>query len=217
MEVPGQAEAMSTRAQPPVECAGDARGWTDLSCVQPMISEVKTCAVCGAAFERPPKRSQARWDNQQTCNESCKGKLAQSTYWKRKTPPKPKPPPKPRRKRMSLQERRRRDNEIRARKRSERKQWLDRIKQRTPCMDCGGSFPPECMDFDHRDPSSKRMPVSKAVEKSWKTLLEEIEKCDLVCANCHRVRTRKQHEQGDIPNQHAPPSQDEHQMSLWDA
>ena len=59
-----------------------------------------------------------------------------------------------------------------------------------PCMDCGGVFPPCVMDFDHRDPSTKVCKVSSLVYSgSEQLLLDEIAKCDLVCSNCHRIRT----------------------------
>lgn len=63
-----------------------------------------------------------------------------------------------------------------------------------PCMDCGGTFPPECMDFDHVR-GDKSFDFGAGVYSfSLRRVLEEIEKCDLVCANCHRIRTRKRKE-----------------------
>lgn len=72
--------------------------------------------------------------------------------------------------------------------------WLDKAKD-VPCLDCGGRFPPECMDFDHRDPSVKLFDVSGAVVsgRSVLSVQKEIAKCDVVCANCHRIRTAIQH------------------------
>lgn len=61
-----------------------------------------------------------------------------------------------------------------------------------PCLDCGQKFHVSAMDFDHRPEEIKFRAVS-ALAKSWRTslknLLAEIAKCDLVCSNCHRVRT----------------------------
>lgn len=59
-----------------------------------------------------------------------------------------------------------------------------------PCMDCGESYPYYVMDFDHVR-GVKAHNISKMVSHrdSVKALLEEIAKCDLVCSNCHRVRT----------------------------
>jgi hypothetical protein len=68
--------------------------------------------------------------------------------------------------------------------------WVDQLKESLPCADCGGFFPACVMDFDHRE-DDKVLGISAAV-RSWgrDRLLLEIKKCDLVCANCHRIRTR---------------------------
>lgn len=62
-----------------------------------------------------------------------------------------------------------------------------------PCMDCGKKYPYYVMDMDHRDPALKEGGINAIINRgSWKKLLEEINKCDVVCANCHRERTHKQ-------------------------
>lgn len=60
-----------------------------------------------------------------------------------------------------------------------------------PCMDCGHSFSPWVMEFDHRDPATKRLEISYMVPRLYRldTILEEVAKCDLVCSNCHAERT----------------------------
>ncbi len=60
------------------------------------------------------------------------------------------------------------------------------------CLDCGYTGPPFMFDFDHRDPSQKKHRVSTGETKSLVRLRKEAEKCDLVCAMCHRMRTHKQ-------------------------
>lgn len=65
------------------------------------------------------------------------------------------------------------------------------LKQK-PCMDCGIQYPPYVMDFDHRDRKAKIAGINQMINVhsySKKKILEEIDKCDLVCANCHRIRT----------------------------
>ena len=59
------------------------------------------------------------------------------------------------------------------------------------CQDCGQKYPDYVMDFDHRDRKAKIMSVSRMVAGGWSfdKIQQEIEKCDLVCANCHRIRT----------------------------
>jgi len=69
-----------------------------------------------------------------------------------------------------------------------RRAVLEEIKSR-PCADCGGSFPPYVMDLDHRDPSEKVAPVSQLINAGEAAIRAEAAKCDVVCANCHRIRT----------------------------
>ncbi len=60
-----------------------------------------------------------------------------------------------------------------------------------PCMDCGECFPAICMDFDHRPGTDKLFEVGdKIFFLGMKKLLDEIAKCDVVCSNCHRIRTQ---------------------------
>ena len=65
---------------------------------------------------------------------------------------------------------------------------IDKIKA-GPCLDCHGSFPPYTMQFDHRDPKTKKFNISQSSRRPDSILLEEIAKCDVVCANCHAIRT----------------------------
>lgn len=73
-------------------------------------------------------------------------------------------------------------------------EWLQGLKQ-SPCMDCKKSFPPVCMDFDHvRGEKLYNVGSMAYSTTSRDKILTEIAKCDLVCANCHRIRSyeRKQ-------------------------
>lgn len=55
------------------------------------------------------------------------------------------------------------------------------------CIFCNESRP-NCLDFQHIDPSTKRFGIAtKALIPSLELLLEEIEKCIVICANCHRL------------------------------
>ena len=65
---------------------------------------------------------------------------------------------------------------------------VDKIKSR-PCFDCGNTFPPCAMDFDHvRGRKTANISLLRShCSPAW--LLSEIQKCEIVCANCHRVRT----------------------------
>ena len=66
----------------------------------------------------------------------------------------------------------------------------DRLKD-VPCADCGGRFPPVCMDFDHVR-GDKVRGVSQMRYITPIRIVAEVAKCDVVCANCHRIRTRLQ-------------------------
>ena len=72
------------------------------------------------------------------------------------------------------------------------KAWMIELKSK-PCHDCGNTFEVCCMDFDHKDGTEKQYNVGTMFAHHYSRELIEIElsKCDLVCANCHRVRTRK--------------------------
>jgi formate-dependent nitrite reductase cytochrome c552 subunit len=76
-----------------------------------------------------------------------------------------------------------------------RQQWRGQAellneRRDVPCADCGHRYPPYVMDFDHRDPSAKRATVTRMIGRaSTARILDEVAKCDIVCANCHRART----------------------------
>jgi hypothetical protein len=84
-----------------------------------------------------------------------------------------------------------------------RDEILDRQKQRriemrqivrnaksVPCADCGRQFPYFVMDF-HHEGDDKEAIISDLIQRNVavEKLLAEIEKCIVICSNCHRVRT----------------------------
>lgn len=69
-------------------------------------------------------------------------------------------------------------------------EWINNIKETTPCTDCNKYFPPECMDFDHITVDKKyNIPKLYGSVKNKEKLKEEMKKCEIVCSNCHRSRT----------------------------
>lgn len=71
-------------------------------------------------------------------------------------------------------------------------EWGRSLKAGKPCADCGGTFDPVAMQWDHLPGFSKEGNVGDLVRRhNRRKVLEEIEKCELVCANCHAVRTRR--------------------------
>ena len=80
-------------------------------------------------------------------------------------------------------------NERNRRRREQFRKVVLEAKDR-PCADCGIKYPPFVMDFDHVT-GSKKFNISVATNSasSLKSLLAEIDKCEVVCSNCHRFRT----------------------------
>lgn len=79
------------------------------------------------------------------------------------------------------------DNRKKIRERN--RDYVRQIKESNPCTDCGLFFHFSQMDFDHL--GNKKHSVAKLAnsEASIKTIKIELSKCELVCSNCHRLRT----------------------------
>lgn len=62
---------------------------------------------------------------------------------------------------------------------------------KSKCVDCGESNP-FVLDFDHR--KNKKLPISQMIKKNynWDSIEKEISKCEVRCANCHRIRHAKE-------------------------
>tara|TARA_R110002020_G_scaffold301877_1_gene517289 strand:+ start:60 stop:425 length:366 start_codon:yes stop_codon:yes gene_type:complete len=77
----------------------------------------------------------------------------------------------------------------RQRKRELRK-WYDDIKSKTFCVSCGisGKENTWMMEFHHRDENTKDKSLSYMISNGYgkESCLEEMKKCDILCANCHR-------------------------------
>src|ERR1700676_208738 len=87
-------------------------------------------------------------------------------------------------------ERRAGENRRNTAKRAALRAWCDSLKT-APCTDCGRCYIPYVMDWDHLPRSCKATAVGKMAADKWsrESILAEITKCELVCANCHRLRT----------------------------
>jgi hypothetical protein len=85
---------------------------------------------------------------------------------------------------------RRRNNAKRSvRRRREFTQWIAEIKLARGCADCGYRDHPEALHFDHLPGFSKDSGIARLFGRSRAAILAEIAKCEVVCANCHAVRT----------------------------
>lgn len=80
--------------------------------------------------------------------------------------------------------------EDRRRARAERQrkivEWVTAYKASACCAHCGEQHP-ACLHYHHRDASEKDFSISHAVFHGWgiARIQREIEKCDVLCANCH--------------------------------
>jgi|WetSurMetagenome_2_1015567.scaffolds.fasta_scaffold72221_4 hypothetical protein len=68
------------------------------------------------------------------------------------------------------------------------REWFQQYKETLKCSKCGESHI-ACLDFHHHDSSKKEVNISEAIWRGWsiKRIMEEIEKCDILCCKCHRI------------------------------
>jgi hypothetical protein len=80
--------------------------------------------------------------------------------------------------------------EYKRKARDRNKDYVRDIKEKNSCADCGEHYHYSQMDFDHIDGKKKHNIARYANSAvSIKTIKDELDKCELVCANCHRLRT----------------------------
>jgi len=74
-----------------------------------------------------------------------------------------------------------------AERKREIKTWLRELKNTMECEACGEKEP-ICLDFHHEDEKNKEHNISNMIKKGFSKnrIMEEIEKCVVLCANCHR-------------------------------
>ena len=67
------------------------------------------------------------------------------------------------------------------------KEFIWEIKCNSKCVVCGYNNPAS-LDFHHRDPKVKEINISYICRYGWseERILKEIDKCDILCSNCHR-------------------------------
>jgi hypothetical protein len=132
-----------------------------------ILRSMKRCGRCGEtkAFE---EFHRGRGGFQSWCKE-CR-RIYDRTYWRRT---------------------RLRRLELRRRRQEELRKWFHDLKRNIPCADCGAHFHPVAMEWDHLPGQKKFREVSNLFRgtPSKRRLVEEIAKCELVCANCHAVRS----------------------------
>ncbi len=75
-----------------------------------------------------------------------------------------------------------------AERRKEFKDWYENYKKDLKCERCGYDTHHAALDFHHRNPKDKKFTIgAEKVNCSKQELLEEIQKCEVICSNCHRI------------------------------
>jgi len=103
------------------------------------------------------------------------------------------------RKQMSPEQRKRHNktsNKCARIRHMKKRRVVQKYKVLKGCSICGFNKHYSALDFDHIDRSKKRNNISRLMGNScsWKTVVEEIKRCRVLCANCHRMKTHKNKE-----------------------
>ena len=169
--------------------------------VRKRIVWLTTCKVCGTSIQNYGSGRPKAF-----CSKQCKAQIRRAIG-----------PHRPRKNRKSAEHkaqsvrnwRRVRLNEIRALVMNEK-------LRRGKCEWPEGCPLPEltletlhAFDFDHRNPIDKKFALSKIRGQSVSAVIEEMQKCDLLCAYHHRIRTQRDHHQ-------RLTKQSEHRLSLFE-
>ena len=73
-----------------------------------------------------------------------------------------------------------------------RSRVINKYKVAKGCEICGYNKHSVALDFDHINPAEKKFSISHRLQHSTiKTLVSEIRKCRILCANCHRIKTHE--------------------------
>lgn len=74
---------------------------------------------------------------------------------------------------------------------------IDEYKLSMGCAVCGYKKSAVALEFHHTDPSTKLFPVANVGGRSFDSILMEIEKCVVLCSNCHSEVEEKLREERD--------------------
>lgn len=91
---------------------------------------------------------------------------------------------------------------VKARERADLKRaMIAAYKVEKGCVDCGYNKDARALEFDHVDNSGMpytgtQRTVASMMYSGWDTIMKEISKCEVVCCNCHAIRT---HERRNVP------------------
>jgi hypothetical protein len=91
-----------------------------------------------------------------------------------------------RRKHLLTDEERSRQTVVKRTRRHTNRAWFEELKDRLVCTRCRESHP-ACLQFHHEDPTTKEVSLADAIRRGFsrERILRELEKCQVLCANCH--------------------------------
>lgn len=69
------------------------------------------------------------------------------------------------------------------------REYVRQQKESEPCMDCGIKYPYYVMEYDHTESNKVKTVSLLSSTGTMDQVVSEIQKCDLVCSNCHKIRT----------------------------
>lgn len=75
--------------------------------------------------------------------------------------------------------------------RKEKRSYILEILKNSKCLNCGINDY-RVLEFDHRNPEEKSFNLGDSTKYTLDRIKKEIDKCDILCANCHRIKTIKQ-------------------------
>lgn len=80
----------------------------------------------------------------------------------------------------------------RDRLKKQRREWFAMVKHNAGCKMCGTrDF--RCLDFHHRDSGTKSFCIGSNVCTKYEKIRDEMDKCDVLCSNCHRILTYEEY------------------------
>ncbi len=68
---------------------------------------------------------------------------------------------------------------------NKKRKWFEEFKSSLKCLKCGEDHP-ACLEFHHKDSSQKEFSISSYQGRGRDRLRAEIEKCEMLCSNCHK-------------------------------
>lgn len=72
-----------------------------------------------------------------------------------------------------------------------KRKYIIEVLKGSKCLHCG-TDDWRVLEFDHREPTTKSFNIADSTKYPFNKIKEEIDKCDILCANCHTIKTIEQ-------------------------